>query len=460
MPKYYAVRQGHATGIFETWAECQKVINGFSGAEYKSFPTREEALAYINGDDIYIKQIDKDLSEGFIVAYTDGSYNKDTNEFSYGICIIDFDKNETLLCSKINYPPFAKSANISGEVYGVITALDWAVSNGYEKIKIYHDLLSISKWASGEYSATSDIAKFYVDKLNTHYKGFIEYQFEKVKGHSNNPYNEKADHLAAIAFNGERKIITGANSFTVDNFEKSDIETIIELIKDEYPQIKDERKPILGGVQIKLFSSKRNSTMIKVYDNKKLLVQGKPNSIYEIVLSYISELLGENKVVPLVKKAYRMQIDQKALESNYSNLCANIPESYNENIKTLIKQSIINLNGYFEAEEYGQYAYPALRALEGHLKYLLSKNGIVIDKLFNVFKGDPTNGFTLKANNIMDPDKSNIEICYNYYHKTRHKLFHFGDIIGPTDNTYLISTKEEADEIIRESLRLINNSAH
>ena len=41
--KIYAVRKGHKTGLFYTWDECKKQVNGFSGAEYKSFQTLDEA---------------------------------------------------------------------------------------------------------------------------------------------------------------------------------------------------------------------------------------------------------------------------------------------------------------------------------------------------------------------------------------------------------------------------------
>ena len=49
--KYYAVLKGRKTGIFESWAECEEQINGFSGALYKSFKSRgkaEEALGLIS----------------------------------------------------------------------------------------------------------------------------------------------------------------------------------------------------------------------------------------------------------------------------------------------------------------------------------------------------------------------------------------------------------------------------
>ena len=62
------------------------------------------------------------------------------------------------------------------------------------------------------------------------------------------------------------------------------------------------------------------------------------------------------------------------------------------------------------------------------------------------------------SENFSDGSKNNsIENCYNYYYSQRNTAFHFGDIIGPTDNTRLIDTKEEADEIIKQCLALISN---
>jgi viroplasmin and RNaseH domain-containing protein len=47
--KFYAVRKGHSTGIFTDWPTCQQATAGFRGAEFKSFPTRQEAEAYLRG---------------------------------------------------------------------------------------------------------------------------------------------------------------------------------------------------------------------------------------------------------------------------------------------------------------------------------------------------------------------------------------------------------------------------
>ncbi len=41
--KYYVVWKGRKTGIFTTWAECEAQVKGFTGARFKSFPSKEEA---------------------------------------------------------------------------------------------------------------------------------------------------------------------------------------------------------------------------------------------------------------------------------------------------------------------------------------------------------------------------------------------------------------------------------
>jgi ribonuclease HI len=41
--KYYVVWRGRKTGIFDTWAECERSTKGYKGASFKSYPTLEEA---------------------------------------------------------------------------------------------------------------------------------------------------------------------------------------------------------------------------------------------------------------------------------------------------------------------------------------------------------------------------------------------------------------------------------
>ncbi len=41
--KYYVVWRGRLTGIFDSWDECRKQVEGYEGAQYKGYLTRELA---------------------------------------------------------------------------------------------------------------------------------------------------------------------------------------------------------------------------------------------------------------------------------------------------------------------------------------------------------------------------------------------------------------------------------
>lgn len=42
-PKFYVVWKGKETGVFDSWDKCKKQIQNFTGAQYKSFKTKDAA---------------------------------------------------------------------------------------------------------------------------------------------------------------------------------------------------------------------------------------------------------------------------------------------------------------------------------------------------------------------------------------------------------------------------------
>ncbi|MDE6090307.1 MAG: ribonuclease H family protein [Duncaniella sp.] len=48
--KFYVVWNGHATGVFDSWEECQLQIKGYPNAKFKSFDSQEAAVAAYRGD--------------------------------------------------------------------------------------------------------------------------------------------------------------------------------------------------------------------------------------------------------------------------------------------------------------------------------------------------------------------------------------------------------------------------
>ncbi|MBM3404893.1 MAG: ribonuclease H [Bacteroidetes bacterium] len=48
--KYYVVWKGKKPGIYDSWEACREQVEGFQGARYKSFPTRELAVSAFSQD--------------------------------------------------------------------------------------------------------------------------------------------------------------------------------------------------------------------------------------------------------------------------------------------------------------------------------------------------------------------------------------------------------------------------
>lgn len=197
--KFYAVRKGKRPGIYETWDEARKQVIGFSGADYKSFLSCEEAEAFMrqdegNGEEKSVKELVKD--DALLVAYVDGSY-LEGDTFAYGMVLISSDGEKTVK-EKITDANLAAMRNVAGEIKGAEAAMRYALENGYQKLVIYHDYEGIAKWCRGDWKTNREGTRAYkafYDRIS----GALAVSFKKVTGHSGDYYNEMADRLAKQA---------------------------------------------------------------------------------------------------------------------------------------------------------------------------------------------------------------------------------------------------------------------
>lgn len=197
--KVYAVRVGKSPGVYFTWAECEENVKGYSGAEYKSFKSEVDALAYFNGEYVGDKEVNiKHKFTTDAVAYVDGSYNKDTDEFSCGIVIILNGDVLDEISEKFYIPDMLSMKNIAGEIMGAVRAVQYCIKKGIKSVTVVHDYEGISKWCTGEWrttkSGTQSYKRFYDEAINR-----INISFLKIKAHSGDAYNERADRLARQA---------------------------------------------------------------------------------------------------------------------------------------------------------------------------------------------------------------------------------------------------------------------
>lgn len=194
--KFYAVKTGKTPGVYLTWDDCKAQVDGFSGAVYKSFPTREEAETFAG---VASKNGSKGIPElhcesGAAIAYVDGSYNVATGEYSCGVVFVTED-DEVHIARKGEDREMASMRNVAGEILGAQLAMKRALEQGIRKLEIYHDYQGIAAWCLGEWKTNKEGTRAYKKYFDS-VRDQVDIRFVKVKGHSGDVYNEMADELA------------------------------------------------------------------------------------------------------------------------------------------------------------------------------------------------------------------------------------------------------------------------
>lgn len=202
--KVYAVRKGKKTGVFYSWAECKAAVDVYPGAEYKGFPTVEEARAFLNKEAgrVYTAKEAKKSGqsgelpkEGMLLSYVDGSYEDSIKKYAFGCVFLLPDGRIFTEFGNGNNEQSAQLRNVTGEMLGAMYAVKCAMANGFSEIEIRYDYQGIEKWVTGDWKAKTELTQKYAAAMQGWGKK-IRIHFTKVPAHSNVKFNELADKLA------------------------------------------------------------------------------------------------------------------------------------------------------------------------------------------------------------------------------------------------------------------------
>ncbi|MBW6408652.1 ribonuclease H1 domain-containing protein [Clostridium weizhouense] len=199
--KVYAIKEGFDSKnnlkvenkIVNTWAECLSYVKGVKGAKYKSFENIDEAKKFLNDSGDLLKKEDKNYPEDCLHIYVDGSYNMDTQEYSYGIVAV---KNNIVeyIDSGIGKNDSDKNIRqIAGELKAAIEGVKYALKNNEKKVVIFHDYAGICYHATGFWERKEESSKKYYDSMQEFMNNGIEIIFVKVDSHTGDFFNELVD---------------------------------------------------------------------------------------------------------------------------------------------------------------------------------------------------------------------------------------------------------------------------
>jgi ribonuclease HI len=211
--KYYAVRQGYRPGIYLSWDDCKVQVEGFAGAKYKGFATREEAEQFMNGNSPspatrprLPDQPAAEIPPGQVVIYADGACSGNPGPGGYGTVVLEGKNRKELSAG------FRKTTNNRMEMLGCIAGLETLTKPSV--VTIYSDSSYVvnavtkgwaAKWRSNGWQRKAENGEF-VDALNADLCAQMlelcevhKVRFEWVRGHSGNKENESCDVLAVAA---------------------------------------------------------------------------------------------------------------------------------------------------------------------------------------------------------------------------------------------------------------------
>jgi len=130
--KYYVVWEGVETGVFDSWDECQKMIKGFNGAKYKSFPDLMSAeTAFKEGPDKYwgkdvapIIDFSKAKEQPVSPAITvDAACSGNPGIMEYQGVFVNFSTQPAVIVNIFKSPALQNGTNNIGEFLAIVHAL-------------------------------------------------------------------------------------------------------------------------------------------------------------------------------------------------------------------------------------------------------------------------------------------------------------------------------------------------
>lgn len=484
--KFYAVRVGKIPGIYRTWSQAEEQVKGFSGAEYKSFSTEEEAIKYISFEEkkessnildetsIVNQKIDleiKSLQDGEVIAFVDGSHSLDADgkeKYSFGVLLITNESEDSLYKAFVD-KAYMESRNIAGEIEGVKQAVLWAINSNKQRIKIFYDYEGIEKWATKEWKAKVQVSQEY-SKFFDEKSKLINIEFEHVKAHSGIVYNEKADELAKRALLSQGYKTYNDGSIYFIGFQKQDWLNMVTLLNNEISgegvknKIGIEESNSKDYLDKLLLTFDGQRVIINCYRGNKSYVQGKQTVLFQKIISLaIEKLPTDSAVIEVLNTYHALTVEASEVENAFSMVLPNFPiNDRDTKLRNTLLSAVFNtlIIGYMP--DYTCLVTPLFRAMEFYLHRILSdklgkdtttskgKNNFSyfgFDNLTNKYEYNSSKG------NLNNAQTDYLNELYNRYNRMRHPYSHWTE---DSMDTHVISDVKTAHDLIIEGLQFIN----
>ena len=216
-----------------------------------------------------------------------------------------------------------------------------------------------------------------------------------------------------------------------------------------------------NGYELYQYQSKIGDRLtLKYFTNQTLQVQGKPLHLYQEVTCLLSEYYPFEQAVRNQQEFFSIPIDPVEIRSEIQQFLPNSHKILDETLIKILTGSITYMKIDIDLPDYSSFAIPALRTLEGYLRYLFASKSFPIGVNFGVFNEDAQTGLyrlgpKTRARIGCAKTCNAMEQVYNYYNQHRHGLSHTENVAA---TTRIITNKLDAHKIILEAINIIETT--
>ena len=263
------------------------------------------------------------------------------------------------------------------------------------------------------------------------------------------------DYIVENCKNNENQASSQVPWFTAKNLINEDVETVISLIEDsEYCKEELSHSKNNGYPAWKFRGVQGESLTITYYNknndgNGKLLLQGKPELLFLESIEILTQLFDTDEIETKFNDSgfFESQIDESIIQNDILSIMPNAFDKLpSDQLKKTVKQAIIFKNFKSNFEDYTVYTFPAYRALEGHLRWVLSELDIdCLTKLDSKGKPMPTSFYMFDKVSSEGASSYILQSCYHvnveskYLTKKEQFLTYIGElyqILSDERNSY------------------------
>lgn len=238
-----------------------------------------------------------------------------------------------------------------------------------------------------------------------------------------------------------------------------DFRIFLDFISAEKKLKISEPKQIQNGQSYLLSWTEGGHVHITRYNTKSFSVQGNSNHVKEKLIEILTQVLPFKEVIAVQMESLEVNVTSDQVVAETEAIMPIAFKELGDTLVAIISPSIALRTVNIDLADYSAFTFPLLRGIEGVLRMILPRFGIIVGENVGAVFNKLNNGtFELQlAHRTKIPDVGIIRLIdelYNMYYIERHTTFHTNINV---QTSRIIEDKDEALKIIDEGISNIED---